>query len=168
MPRTGVSCSVQRRRGCRGMPRTGVSHASSRIPRSDVSCLAQTIPAPERRGQAFQNERRGQAFQNAEDRNDPGPRTPRTGVSCPSAKVPEDARGQAFHARLERSRPRADLSFARPPLAGRPRLLGAAAHSGQCGDRTAGGARDECLRSCQGAELARRRSHRMQQPTIGR
>ena len=82
--------------------------------------------------------------------------------------VPEDsARGQAFHGRLERSRPRADLSFTRSPLAGRPRLLGAAAHSGMYRDRTAGGARDECMRSRQRAELARRRSHRMQYPTIG-
>jgi hypothetical protein len=55
----------------------------------------------------------------------------------------------------------ADLSFARSPLAGRPRLLGAAAHSGLYRDRTAGGAGDECMRSRQGGELARRPFHRM-------
>jgi hypothetical protein len=211
MPRTGVSRSVQRCRECRGqafyifmlgsktsrMPRTGVSRASSRIPRTDVSCrfmLGSNDPGPERRGNA---EDRRFLPENAEcPRTVPKdrrfmPKCPRTGVSCPRTIVSRSAqtiqapliclsflsrarrwlperRGQALHARLERSRPRADLSFARPPLVGRPRLLGAAAQSGLYRDRTAGGERDECMRSRHGGELARRRSHRMQYPTIGR
>jgi hypothetical protein len=95
---------------------------------------------------------------------------PRTGVSC-CARVPEDRRfmlcprtgvsrsAQTIQAPL--------ICLSRSPLAGRPRLLGAAAHSGLYRDRTAGGAGDEGMRSRQGGELARRPFHRMRYPTIG-
>jgi hypothetical protein len=139
------------------------SFCAEPCPRTGVSCPARTIQAPLiclSRGRRWRGGpatfvgcgARGQAFHARLERS-----RPRADLSF----ARPSARGQAFHARLERSRPRADLSFARSPLAGRPRLLGAAAHSGLYRDRTAGGAGDECMRSRQGGELARRPFHRM-------
>jgi hypothetical protein len=127
MPRTRVSCSVQRRRGCRGedaedrrftleLDRTAYSESrglnaedrrfmlgskTSRMPRN----------AEDRRFTCFVENTEVRRFMLGS--NDPGPRTPRTGVSerrgqkrsrPPNAEdrrfMPEcqSARGQAFHA----------------------------------------------------------------------
>jgi hypothetical protein len=113
-------------------------------PRTGVSRSARTIQAALARG--WPEDRRFTLGSNDPGRADlsffraPAARCPNAGDRrFMPEDVPEDARGQAFHARLKRSRPRADLSFARSPLAGRPRLLGTAAHSGLYRDRTAEG-----------------------------